>query len=520
MEEMMYPIGIQSFERLRDMNCLYVDKTAYIKTLIETGTIYFLSRPRRFGKSLLLSTIKSFFEGRRDLFKGLSIDEWQDWGWESFPVIHIDLNAKDYTYKESLYEKINAQLVVYEERYDVSSPDLSLDQRFFSIIKKAYETTGLGVVVLIDEYDKPILDTLHDDGIKEMHRDTLRAFYATLKSSDQYLRFCFLTGVTKFGQMNVFSGLNNLQDISIANDFAGICGISEDELRLYFLPGVKKCAEEWGCTLEDAFAELKDYYDGYHFSPSVSVDIYNPWSTLNAIKSRFIDTYWNNTGGGLSSLYKLLENGGMPLNMLNEVALSLQALRGTNVNIADPIPVLYQTGYLTIKSYDRKSLMFKLKFPNKEVESGFVTGLLPAYSGMSPARSTFAVNEFVSDVMQGDADGFLKRMESFFEDFPNEHSLRKEEDFQNIMYCIAKMMGLQTQVERHSAHGSADMVIQTESYVYVMEFKVDRSPEEAMRQLEEKGYAKPFAKDPRRLIKVGVEFSTEKRNISRWLIKT
>lgn len=510
---------MQNFERLRNMGFIYIDKTHYIRKLVETGAVYFLSRPRRFGKSLFLSTLHSFFEGKRELFSGLAIEQWYDWDWEHYPVIHIDLNAKDYTQKESLIEKINSQLLEYENLYDVESPDSSLDQRFACIIKKAYEKTGHGVVVLIDEYDKPILDTIHDDNLKGMHRDTLRAFYSTLKSSDRYLRFCFLTGVTKFGQMNVFSGLNNLQDISISNDFAGICGITEEELHRYLTPGVENCANEWECSLDDAFAELKHYYDGYHFSPNLSEDVYNPWSTLNAIKDRFIDTYWINSGGGLSFLYKLLETGRVPLSEFNEITLSLPALRGINADITDTIPLLYQTGYLTISGFDRKTKTFKLKFPNIEVETGFAVGLLPAYSGMSSANSEFAVNEFVKDVKSGNAEGFLKRMATFFEDFPNEHSLREEEDFQNIMFCIAKMMGLQTQVERHSARGNCDMVIKTDRYIYVMEFKINQSPETALEQIERKGYALPFAMDQRKVIKVGVEFSTEKRNIAGWLME-
>lgn len=518
MSSIKYPIGIQNFEYLITEGYLYVDKTSYIQALASDGKYFFLSRPRRFGKSLTLSTLHAFFEGKRELFKGLAIDNWDEWDWGQYPVIHIDLNAKDYTYKESLFEKLNAQLISYEKEYDVSSPDLSLDQRFSSVIRAAVEKIGKKAVVLIDEYDKPLIDTLHDDSIKNMHRDTLRAFYSTLKSSDQYLKFCFLTGVTKFGQMSIFSGLNNIKDISISNEYAGICGITEAELHKYFTPGIEKCAIEWGCTIDEAFSELKEYYDGYHFSPSLSVDVYNPWSTLNAVSDRFIDTYWNNTGGGLTFLYKLLEKGHIHLTELNNISISLTALRGTNTDISDAIPVLYQTGYLTIGGYDRKTQTFRLKFPNKEIENGFVAGLLPAYSGMTTTESVFAVSGFVADVTHGDTEGFLRRMQSFFEDFPSEHSLRKEEDFQNIMFCIARMMGLQTQVERHSARGNADMVIQTEKYIYIMEFKVNHSPQEALKQLEEQGYAKPFAMDSRTVIKVGIEFSTEKRNITDWEI--
>lgn len=511
-----YPIGIQDFEKLRREGAIYVDKTSYIRKLVETGNIYFLGRPRRFGKSLLLSTLHYFFEGRRDLFKGLDIDSWDAWDWVEYPVIHIDLNAKNYTYKESLEERINEQLSACEKKYAIVDVPASLDERLRNIIQKAYQSTGRGVVILIDEYDKPILDTIHDESIKNLHRDTLRAFYSSLKSSDKYLKFCFLTGITKFGQLNIFSGLNNLKDISLWNEYAGICGISEEELHRYFDAGVTACGEEWGCSVEDAYLRLKKNYDGYHFSPCL-LDIYNPWSALNAIESKMIDTFWNQTGGGTSFLYKLLEARHITLSDLDNAKVSFEELKGTSVDITDAIPVLYQSGYLTIKNYDPERMTFALKYPNLEVERGFLRGLLPVYTGVNRG-SSFAINNFVDDVLQGDVDGFLERMQAFFEDFPYENSIKNEKQFQNIMYCIMRMMGLQVNIERHSARGSADMTIQTREYVYVIEFKVDKSPEAALEQIERKRYAEPFAKDPRRLIKVGVEFSLAERNITRWII--
>lgn len=517
MDNVKYPIGVQDFEKLRKEGNLYVDKTGYIRKLVEKGSIYFLGRPRRFGKSLLLSTMHAFFEGKRELFKGLEIDGWEEWGWEEYPVLHIDLNAKDYTYKESLEEKINAQLLVYEEKYGVVSPDPSLDGRLTSIIKKANAETGLGVVVLIDEYDKPILDTMHDDSLKDMHRGQLRAFYSSLKSCDRYLKFCFLTGVTKFGQLNIFSGLNNIQDISLWDEFAGVCGITEEELHANFESGVDGCARKWGCTIEDAFKILKDNYDGYHFSPCL-LDVYNPWSVLNVINQQFIDTYWNQTGGGMSFIYNMLRSDLISLTDLDDCTCTPEDLKGTRVDIDDPIPIMYQSGYLTIKRYDSATREFTLKYPNNEVERGFLNGLLPEFSGETPKKSYAAVKEFVKDVNNGDVDGFLERMQTFFEDFPYENALKTERQFQNIMYCITAMMGLQTQIERHSSRGSSDMIIQTKDYVYVMEFKVDRSPEAALEQIEKKRYAVPFAKDPRTLFKVGVEFSLADRNIARWKI--
>lgn len=517
MKAIRYPIGIQNFEKLRNEGAIYVDKTAYIRKLVETGNIYFLSRPRRFGKSLLLSTIHSFFEGRRDLFKGLDIDSWDEWDWGEYPVIHIDFNAKDYSYKESLWERIDEQLVEYERMYGITDAATSLDERFRLIIQTAADAIGKGAVVLIDEYDKPILDTLHDDSIKDFHRDTLRAFYSTLKSSDKYLKFCFLTGITKFGKLNVFSGLNNLEDISLWDAYAGICGITEEELHTNFDEGIKGCAAKWDCTVDEAYQIMKKHYDGYHFSPCLT-DVYNPWSVLNATKQQFIDFYWNNTGGSTSFLYKLLVSNRLTPENLDNAKMHLMDLNGTTVDVTDAIPVFYQSGYLTIKSYDPQKMMFTLKYPNLEVERGFLMGLIPAYTGINKSLSNFTIENFVGDVNDGDPDSFLIRMQSFFEDFPYENALKTEKDFQTIIYCITRLMGLQVIIERHSARGSADMTIETKDYVYVIEFKIDKSPGVALEQIEQKGYALRFAGDSRKVFLIGVEFSLAERNITDWKI--
>lgn len=518
MQKIRYPIGVQSFEGLIKDGYTYVDKTDYIRRLVEDGKIFFLGRPRRFGKSLFLSTLHAFFEGKRELFKGLAIDSWDEWDWEEYPVIHIDLNAKNYTYKESLQERINAQLIDYEATYDVTAPDTSIDGRFGAIIKKAYEMTGRRVAVLIDEYDKPILDNLHDDTMLEMHRDSLRAFYSVLKSSDQYIRFIFLTGVTKFGQLNVFSGLNNISDISLLNEYSGICGITESELRKYFDSGVRRCAEEWECTVEEAYGQLKHYYDGYHFSGR-AVDIYNPWSLLSALRDRELTYYWNATGGTMSMLYNLIRSNRLQLRDLDGERCSIDDLMGKYVNVTDAVPMLYQTGYLTIGSYERDSRLVTLRYPNYEVKRGFLKAMLPEYTGTLERVVGVSIEDMVADVRRGDIDGLLERMQTFFAGFPYENALKTEKDFQTVMYCVMTLLGLRVNVEQHSALGSADMVIQTDSYVCVVEFKVDKTPQDALRQIEEKGYAAPFAKDPRELIKVGVSFSLSDRNITAWDIR-
>lgn len=518
MTQMKFPIGVQFFEGLIGDGYTYVDKTRYIKDLVTDGKIYFLGRPRRFGKSLLLSTLEAFFEGRRELFKGLDIDKWDEWDWAEYPVIHIDLNAKDYTYKESVWERLNEHLIKYEGKYGVFHSDTSLDSRFRAVIEKAYEVTGRKVVVLIDEYDKPILDNLHDDAMLDMHRDSLRAFYSVLKSSDRYLQFCFLTGVTKFGQLNVFSGLNNLNDISLSEHYSGICGITEEELHRYFDSAVRECAVKWECTADEAYAELKRFYDGYHFSPAL-LDVYNPWSVLKSLYEKTLGHFWNATGGTMSMLYKLMKAGKVNLSELEEYECSRRSLDGSQVTVTSAAPILYQTGYLTIKSYNHKEGYFILKFPNYEVKSGFLDGYMPESTGVPEDKSDFEVRRFVSDVRKGDPDRFLERMQAFFADFPYENALKTEKDFQNILYCVMAMMGLRVKVEQHSSRGSADMVIETGDYIYILEFKVDKSADEALAQIADRGYAARYALDSRRLFRIGVSFSLSARNIADWKIQ-
>lgn len=513
-----YPIGVQYFEGLIKNGYSYVDKTSYIRELIEDNKIYFLGRPRRFGKSLFLSTLEAFFSGKRELFKGLDIDSWEEWDWSAYPIIHIDLNAKNYQNRESLEEKLNAQLLDYEILYNSHSEDKSIEGRFQNLIRKAFESTGREVVVLIDEYDKPILDTMHDDAIKELHRDSLRAFYSVLKSSDRYLKFCFLTGVTKFGQLNIFSGLNNLRDISLANKYAGICGITENELHEYFHSGVEACSKEWECSVDEAYDLFKKNYDGYHFSPSL-LDVYNPWSVLNSLANQELGVYWNASGGSLAMLYKLIKADKIQLSSFSNIKCTMSEMQGVSTDTNDSITILYQTGYLTIERYDADVNIFTLNFPNTEVERGFIEGLLPAYSGLGSRESAYAINYFVSDIKNGEINGFLNRMQDFFAEFPYENALKTERDFQNVMYCIMSFMGLYVKLEQHSSRGSADMVVFTTDNIFIFEFKLDKSPQDAISQIKAKGYAEPFRRDGRKKILVGVEFSSSARNIRSWEIE-
>lgn len=509
-----YPIGIQNFEKLRNDNLLYIDKTEYIEKLLNMGSYFFLSRPRRFGKSLFLSTLKAYFEGKRELFKGLYLDSCDGLSWEPHAVILIDFNGKKYSESGSAAAMISEQLAEYEQKYDTHPVNSDLDTRFRAIIEAACEKTGKRVVVLIDEYEKPILDTLHLPEISMEHRDKLASLYSVLKSSDEYLEFCFLTGVTQFGNLNIFSGLNNLFDISLVNAYAAICGITEDELLGNFREGIEELAEEESLSFADTVKELKVNYDGYHFA-RVSPDIYNPFSILTVLAAKSIHPFWYKTGSP-SFLVDIFKRSRVDISDIDGIEVRPESLIGASSSEKDIIAMLYQTGYLTIKSYDREFRLYKLGYPNEEVKGALLSSLLPLYAGDSEEATSQSVKEMVLDLRRGDVDGFLKRLNAIFAGFPYENVIDNEKHFQNVIYIVTTLMGLNAQIERHTSNGRIDMVIQTPKYVYIFEFKRDKSPEEALLQIEEKGYARPFASDPREIVKVGVEFSTKDRCISGW----
>lgn len=377
-----YPIGIQSFEKLRQDNLVYVDKTEYIVRLIQSGSYYFLSRPRRFGKSLLLSTLKAYFEGKRELFKGLYIDTYKHIDWESHPVIYIDFNGEKYIDgAKALFARLNTQLRNYEKIYGLQESSDRLAVRFMNILTTAYQKTGKKIVILIDEYEKPILDTLHKPEIMENHRNTLSGFYSVLKSCDSYIRFCFLTGVTQFGQLSIFSGLNNLQDISLNKHYAAICGITEQEVKDNFKEGIENIADSMDVSFDEAAALLKQNYDGYHFS-QVSPDVYNPFSLLNAFSEGELRAYWFKTATP-TFLVDIFKKGKVNLVEVDGAKVTEEKLYGVPVELKDIFPLLYQSGYLTIKDYDKEFQLYTLGYPNREVKKGFLTALLPLYTADS-----------------------------------------------------------------------------------------------------------------------------------------
>ena len=489
---MKYPIGIQNFESLRKDGYTYVDKTAMIHQLVVQGRYYFLSRPRRFGKSLLISTLEAYFSGRRELFSGLAMEKLET-AWTACPVLHLDLNTARYDSKESLDEILNDALTTWEKAYGSEPAETTLSLRFKGIVRRAAEQTGQRAVILVDEYDKPLL-----------------------QSQDQYIRFALLTGVTTFGKVSVFSDLNNLFDLSMDERYQALCGITEEEIHTYFEASVRQLADRQGLTEEETLARLRDQYDGYHFRQN-GIGVYNPFSLLNTFSKLEFGSYWFETGTP-TYLVRLLQRDDYVLPNLTEEVATADVLNSIDSFSSNPIPVIYQSGYLTIKGYDPEFGEYRLGFPNKEVEEGFTRFLLPFYTGAE--RSTpFSVASFVRSLRAGRPGDFMRLMSAMFSDTDYKIVGDSELYFQNAFYLVAKMLGFYTQVERTTSDGRMDMVVGTHDYLYIIEFKLDGSAEAALRQIDEKGYARPFAADSRKLYRIGVSFSLERRCIEEWKIE-
>ena len=511
----LYPVGIQNFESLRHDGYCYVDKTALMYRLVKTGRYYFLSRPRRFGKSLLISTLEAYFQGKKELFEGLAVHELEK-EWAEYPILHLDLNIGQYDTGQSLNDILNRSLVAWERQYGSDPAEVSLPLRFAGVVKRASEQTGRRVVILVDEYDKPMLQAIGNESLQDEYRNTLKPFYGVLKTMDGYIKFAFLTGVTKFGKVSVFSDLNNLMDISRDERYTDICGISEKELLDNFTEDIRDLASANGQTFGQACAQLKEDYDGYHFCPD-SAGIYNPFSLLNTFAKRRYGSYWFETGTP-TYLVELLKKSDYDLERMTRVETSADILDSIFTD-DNPIPVIYQSGYLTIKDYDREFGMYTLGFPNREVEDGFMNFLLPYYSGVDKTQSPFEIKQFVRDVRSGDIDGFMERLRSFLAGCPYELARDIELHYQNVLFIVFRLAGLYTEVEYRTSRGRIDLVLQTADYIYVMEFKLDGSAEDAIKQIEDRQYALPFASDPRKLFKIGVNFSSRTRNIEKWVVR-
>ena len=513
---MKYPIGIQQFEKLREDEWVYVDKTRLIYELVQEGSCYFLSRPRRFGKSLLLSTLEAYFQGKKHLFEGLAIESLEK-EWTVHPVLHLDLNAERYASLDELNNLLDTYLRKWESMYGTAeSGNPSLSQRFMAVIHSAKLKTGRNVVVLVDEYDKPMLQAIGNEELQTEFRNALKAFYGVLKSADGDLRFAMLTGVTRFSKVSVFSDLNNLEDISMMPQYHGICGISEKELHATFDAEVGKLAQTNGQTKEEAYLELKRRYDGYHFCANTP-GMYNPFSVLLTLKNANYGSYWFSTGTP-TYLVELMKEVDLNPRELSGYEAATSELESVQARVDNPIAVLYQSGYLTIKSCDKRFGTYRLDYPNEEVKEGFVNFLLPYYSYSKSAKHTTIISQFVISLEKGDADRFMQLMQSLMADIPYELIRDLENHYQNVMYIITKLMGLYIQAEYRTSRGRIDLLIGTDKYVYIIELKLDGSAEEALSQINAKDYALPFAVDGREVVKIGANVTSETRNLERWVM--
>ena len=509
---MLYPIGIQTFADIRNKGYVYVDKTALMHRLVTTGEYYFLSRPRRFGKSLLVSTMEAYFSGKRELFKGLAVDSLEK-NWVEYPVLHLDLSGASYNSIEILKSKLNSFLSRYENQYDINSSETVESVRFDNLIEAISTKTGRQVVILIDEYDKPIIDNLTRPELRESFREQLQGFYSVMKSKDAFIRFGFLTGVTKIGRMSVFSGLNNLQDISMDERYVDICGISEMELKTYFDESVKELAQANRLTTEECYEKLAKMYDGYHFCEN-TIGIYNPFSLLNTFSKMKFGAYWFETGTP-SFLVKYLKEGNYNLDNISKYDVSIEELNGTNYADPKPITLMFQSGYLTIKGYDERFGEYSLDYPNEEVKSGFLNSLSQLYTpGL--ISGDFSVSRFIRDIEKGDVESFMTRFTAFLAS--NNYAVQGDLElyFQNTMSVMFTMMGLYVKTEYNTSNGRIDIIIDTADYVYIIELKRDQSPEVALQQIEDKGYAKPFLASGKQIIKLGINFSSETKTIDGW----
>jgi hypothetical protein len=513
------PIGIQTFEKIIMGEYAYADKTALVYGLANEGTYFFLGRPRRFGKSLLVSTLRAYFEGKKDLFAGLAIGKLEK-EWPVYPVLHIDLTTSSYDNVRDLESGLDTNLSMFEERWgiDAENTDQSPSARFHKLIRRACERSGQKVVVLIDEYDRPMTQTMEQDKPNDDIRNALKGFYGVLKGADRWLRFVLLTGVTKFSKVSVFSDLNMLRDISMENAYSGICGISAKELEDSFGPELKTLAENNNMSYEETVAEMKKRYDGYHFSKR-SEGMFNPFSVLNTLAKQEFAYYWFETGTP-TFLVDLMKQGNFdPLRFTGSITISARLISDYRADSGDPVPLLYQSGYLTIAGYDRETGEYILDFPNEEVRYGFLEELLPAYTYAPPGQSGLSVIDLFKDLRAGDIDSFMKRMRSLFANIPYELSDKTERHYQVVFFLVATLLGQFTRAEVHDATGRADMVVWTVETVYVFEFKLNGTAEDAMKQIGDKTYTLPYEAGSRKTVKIGAEFDKSTRNVERWIIE-
>jgi hypothetical protein len=524
-----YPVGLQDFSEIRSLNAVYVDKTALIHRLTHSSKFVFLSRPRRFGKTLLTSTLKYYFEGRQDLFSGLAMEQLEE-EWTKHPVLRFDLSTVKSDKISYIEDGLSRQLRQMEAVYGKDNQSLSLSSRMTDLIQRAHAQTGQRVVILIDEYDAPLLEVMHDDEQRETVRSLLREFYAPLKACDEHLHFVFLTGISMFSQLSIFSELNNLKIISRSHDYAAICGITEQELKDNFSYGIRKMAEKYHCSTDEMLAKLKDAYDGYHFCED-SEGLFNPFSLLNAFKQNSLGSYWFRSGTPtalIRMLQRYQQEGQFDLSDLEaEQPFSPEMFEAPLEAQTGPLPLLYQAGYLTIKGYHQTAEVYTLGLPNSEVRVGLLQNLIPLFSAASNAeaitmRSIAACTS--AALLEGDTAQAMKLFQSMLASIPfmrGDKAIladaeKTEAHYHIIFYVFFRMLTNEVYAEVRHAVGAADITIKTPKYIYIVEIKINASAEAALQQIEEKGYATPYLTDGREVVRLGINFSTETRTVSEW----
>ncbi len=508
MNELRYPIGMQTFAKIIKEGYAYVDKTAYIKPLLDQGQFIFMSRPRRFGKSLLLSTLEAYFEGRRDLFKGLAADS-MDLDWTPSPVLHFDLNSENFSENDGLNRLLNRLLGEYEEKWGMTQVADTLAGRFSQLIKKVAVTSSRNVVILVDEYDKPLLDIEENKELFEKNQRTLKSFFGNLKSMDKYIHFAFITGVARFSKVSIFSDLNNLDDISFDTDYADICGWNEKELIANFRSGIERLAEEREEDFDTTLKAMRDFYDGYLFTPKGS-RLYNPFSVLKALKKREIDPYWFDSGTPKFLARRVKARGTFPPD-LNGRMCTREELMAVGLNDQDPVPLMFQTGYLTIGKEYKEENLYELRFPNREVEIGFYQQLLPLYvPEVSDSDSPFRFTHFKTDLMAGRVNDFMERLSTLLKSIPGED--HKESTYRAVTYLLAVLCGTPALAEHHSYQGRSDLEVFTRRYIYLFEFKYNKTVKEAMEQIDTRDYAGRFAMDSRTVYLIAANYDERKEN--------
>ena len=520
MTRKLYPIGIQTFSEIRTNDNLYIDKTAYIYRMANSdGKYFFLSRPRRFGKSLLVSTLLSYFGGRKELFKGLAIDNLEN-EWAEYPVLHFDLSGGKHQEEDQLNRYLDFILKDNERRFGVECDAVDANVRLANLIASVYKKTGKQVVVLIDEYDAPLLDVVHQDERLESSRYLMRNFYSPLKQCEPMLRFVFLTGITKFSQLSIFSELNNITNISMDEAYAGICGITKEELLTQMSDDIDRLAEKLSITREVAIQQLKDNYDGYHFTYP-SPDIFNPYSLLNCFSKEKIGAYWFGSGTPTFLIEMMRKFGTTPMDIGESEMADVSDFDAPTETMESIVPLLYQSGYVTIKDYDEDTNLYELGIPNKEIRIGLFKSLLPNYLTRSSQRGKVAIAQMSVLIKNGDIDGALELFRTFLATVPYCENTKYEGYFQQLMYVVfALLTDYRILVEQRTSKGRTDITLETQDSLYIMELKFGNTADEALAQINANHYADAFAMSNKKTIKVGIGFDVkDERNITEWKVE-